>query len=37
MSPREFDRLTMDDVRLLWHQIETEQRQTNDAIAEMRR
>jgi hypothetical protein len=37
MSPREFDRLSMADVQLLWSQIEREQQATNDAIAGMRR
>jgi hypothetical protein len=37
MSPREFDRLTMADIDLLWKQIERESQQTNDAIAGMRR
>lgn len=37
MSPREFDRLAMADIHLLWSQIERESKATNDAIAGMHR
>ena len=37
MSPREFDQLAMADIDLLWKQIEREQRDTETAIAGMRR
>jgi len=37
MSPREFDLLEMDDIYLLWEQLQHEQREASDTLAGMRR